>query len=282
MILKKFQQPFPIDTSLRHNLFIAGIFGGFVFIYNLLTDFIHRGFSFGEALRPALIVFVVLSTNFIVVPKLLPSQFTEERWTLGREVFWSLLQFIFIGAALFIYQVLVYGLPFTFGVFLKFVVGSFAVGTAPVLGIAMYEQNRLLKRHLQEAIQLNQQLNQSYQQRIPVNEILLSSENGKDVIECSTEELLFISSSDNYVEIYLYQNDQLEKKLLRSSLKRITETLATEKQFFRCHRAYLVNLSKIETINGNAQGYKLKLVHIPDPIPVARSQAKQLKQLINS
>ena len=54
-------------------------------------------------------------------------------------------------------------------------------------------------------------------------------------------------------------------------MKKATETVYPYAVFFRCHRAYIVNLDKIEQVEGNAQGYKLKLQGTEDLIPVSRN-----------
>ena len=282
-MFKKLSTPYPIDTSIRHNLGIIAVFSLFIFFFNALTDFAYEDQSFFGTLLPAIITFLILSFSFILMPRLFPKHFHEDRWTVGREIFWSLMQFVFIGAALFFYQVWLNAAPLTLKVFSQFITGSFAIGAAPAIGTVMYEQNRLLKRTLKEALALNQQLKakqvaQSTKEKL----LVLTSENEKERIQVDSDDLILISSSDNYVEIYYLLAGQLTKHLLRSSLKRIAEKLVPEAEFFQSHRAHIVNLNKLESVSGNAQGYKLQLAHIPTLIPVSRSQSKQLKLWLNT
>jgi DNA-binding LytR/AlgR family response regulator len=51
----------------------------------------------------------------------------------------------------------------------------------------------------------------------------------------------------------------------------VEEALAPYPQFFRCHRAYIVNLAAVEHVSGNAQGYKLHLKDVAELIPVSRN-----------
>ena len=81
--------------------------------------------------------------------------------------------------------------------------------------------------------------------------------------------LLFIESADNYSEVVFLQNGQPKKTLLRGSLSRFEEQ-AHHPDVVRCHRSFVVNLQRVESISGNAQGYKLQLQNYPSPIPVAR------------
>jgi DNA-binding LytR/AlgR family response regulator len=50
-----------------------------------------------------------------------------------------------------------------------------------------------------------------------------------------------------------------------------TEIVNPYSSFFRCHRAFIVNLDKIEQVEGNAQGYKIKLQGAENLIPVSRN-----------
>jgi DNA-binding LytR/AlgR family response regulator len=54
-------------------------------------------------------------------------------------------------------------------------------------------------------------------------------------------------------------------------MKKATETVAPYPVFFRCNRAYIVNLDKIEHGDGNAQGYKIKLQGTENLISVSRN-----------
>lgn len=282
-MLKKLLQPYPIDTSIRHNLVIASSFGLFIFLFNLITDTIYKDHSLLESLVPAIVTFLVLSFNFILIPRFFSSQFNEDKWTVGREIGWSLMQFICIGSVLFLYHVQAGDVSFSIKTYSIFIAVSFAIGTAPVIGIVMYEQNRLLKKNLKAALSLNQQLAHP----LPTNtnkhqEFVLLSDNEKEKVKFEQNQLILISSADNYVEVFLEEDGQVQKHILRSSLKRIANQLQHNNHFFRCHRAHLINIKHIESVTGNAQGYKVKLTKVEEVIPVSRSQTKTFKLRLNT
>jgi len=60
-------------------------------------------------------------------------------------------------------------------------------------------------------------------------------------------ELLFIESADNYATLVSIVNGKKKKELIRSSLKRIEGQL-NHPDLMRCHRAYIINLGKIKTV----------------------------------
>jgi len=74
----------------------------------------------------------------------------------------------------------------------------------------------------------------------PVQEkkIILKGENKLDVLQIHFSNLVCVSSSDNYVEIYYLENGMLQKKLLRNTLKNIQQD---EPRLLKVHRSYLIN-----------------------------------------
>jgi len=83
------------------------------------------------------------------------------------------------------------------------------------------------------------------------------------------DHFLFAQAEGNYCYIFYEDDHGLQKQLLRVSLKRI-EAQAGSQEIVRCHRCYVVNLNKVSSMKGNAQGYKLNMPHFDDAIPVSR------------
>ena len=59
--------------------------------------------------------------------------------------------------------------------------------------------------------------------------------------------------------------------ILRSTLKKAEETLRPFPCFFKSHRAYIINLDKVIHVQGNAQGYKIRLQELEELVPVSRN-----------
>ena len=62
-----------------------------------------------------------------------------------------------------------------------------------------------------------------------------------------------------YQDVFYVENEEDKVDLLRTSLVRLQPDLLALKGFFKCHRAYIINTEQIKMIDGNAQGYQLKL-----------------------
>ncbi|WP_373551475.1 LytR/AlgR family response regulator transcription factor [Haliscomenobacter sp.] len=82
------------------------------------------------------------------------------------------------------------------------------------------------------------------------------------------EQLLFLSTKDKFTCIHYLNKGQVEQKLLRGSLKHF-EAQLEDIPVQRCHLSYIVNLTHVRFIGGNAEGLKLYLRNVDDPIPVS-------------
>lgn len=90
---------------------------------------------------------------------------------------------------------------------------------------------------------------------------------------------LFIQSSDNYSNIVWQEDSQNKKTLIRSSMKRLEEQIPVS-FIIRCHRSFIVNLSRVYSVSGNANGYRLYLKNHAEPIPVTRRFGKRVLQVL--
>lgn len=72
-----------------------------------------------------------------------------------------------------------------------------------------------------------------------------------------------------------------EEYFVKMSISEFYDTLPKE-MFFRCHRSYIVNLTKIkEIIPWFNNTYNLRLKNVTKEIPVSRSNVKKFKHIMN-
>lgn len=85
------------------------------------------------------------------------------------------------------------------------------------------------------------------------------------------EDLLYLESTENYINICYLSNGKIAKYLLRDTMKRMEEKFSGT-DIIRCHRSYMVNFAKIKVIRKEKDGLKLDFGNpqIPD-IPVSRT-----------
>ena len=80
------------------------------------------------------------------------------------------------------------------------------------------------------------------------NYILITGDNKLDVFKLHTEELVAVSSADNYVEVNYLNNGKLQKKLLRNTLKAVQVDVPF---LLKVHRSHLINPSHFKAWNGS-------------------------------
>lgn len=284
-MFQKLSNPYPCETSTWKRLLQAIWFGAFVFLFL----WIFRPFGIDRAgqhlpiiaLGYGLCCTAVMSLLNVVLPQVFPGYFSEERWTLGRELSWSVANIAGIGMINALYSAAVGFGAFNLSHLIRFELYTLAVGVFPVgLGIVL-NQRRLQSRYERESKQITGWLNPSGaspDETTPEsNRLVLHAENGKDQLELGRDTLLYLKAADNYVEIYFLDRGSVQRHLLRNSLKNIVHAIRQYTEFHRCHKSYLVNLNKVSAVSGNAQGLRLHLEGGPAKIPVSRAQHNEIR-----
>jgi hypothetical protein len=214
--------------------------------------------------------FPLMLANWLV-PKLLPSIYDEERWTIGKHILQTLVVMFCITCFNQLALSLVNLLRPSFWVMYAYVT---MIGFFPItLGLLVAERRRL-KRNMAHAQTANQQLDKLHQPQ-PVTEmpevVSLSSENGKEQLNLLPNQLIYIESMGNYVEVHWLNMMFPQKTVLRNTLKDLEAALQQHPQFLRCHRAFIINLKAVSRTEGNARGYQLTISGSEREIPVSRS-----------
>ena len=105
------------------------------------------------------------------------------------------------------------------------------------------------------------------------------AENKRESFSVAFCDLLFIEKRDNYAVIVFLKNNQVERKLIRTSLKEI-ESRYIKKPLTRCHSSFIVNIAKVIDYKGNSKGLKLAILDYDQPVPVsARYYNKMISEL---
>ncbi|RFS15469.1 LytTR family DNA-binding domain-containing protein [Emticicia sp. C21] len=282
-MFKILQQPYPfphksVGVSLRKSLVEgAGVALFFVVFQPFgLNDWQHPHklwvlIGFGG------IVSICTLFNRSVLPLLLPKFFNEQTWVIWKEIADILFLLALITCANMFYSKFFFQyIPLTlFGFVAMFFIVAL-VGFVPISFGVMSNYIYQLKKYNQTiVVQSNETTKQEEKVATPIK---LIAENEKDSLELSSDDLLFIESSDNYSTVFYQKGNILQKELLRSSLTRLESQINLPK-IVRCHRSYIVNLTKVEKVTGNAQGYKLHLKSLDFTVPVARKYSGIVEQM---
>ena len=114
--------------------------------------------------------------------------------------------------------------------------------------------------------------------------------NGKNMLEIPLGNLYYITSANNYIEVFYQKEDSTQQNisesftptrlLLRNTLKIVEEQNIHIPELYRCHKAYIVNKQKVVKVKGNAKGHALVLKDIDLEIPVSRNKNAEIEHLL--
>lgn len=281
-LLQWLNKPHPLISKTTPRLLFSFGIGLFVYIFlNIFNPFDFNSFTKEENLYFKIlytsISIIVILTNFFILPLIFSHFFNAKTWKIYKEIFVNL-------EVYFIIAVLIWMLSdyssfynkksnFDFLFFLKsvFYVGIIPSGFYIIIELLLYKSK---KTAIQE--NLPNKINNE------IDLIKIIGENKKEAFELPLNDLIYINSEKNYSSIFYLQNGKIKEKLMRISLHKIENQLTDFNAVFRCHKSYIINTNKIEKIEGNAHGYKLRLKDLKNKkIPVSRKISKKTLQNLN-
>lgn len=114
--------------------------------------------------------------------------------------------------------------------------------------------------------------------------ITLFDNNGVMKLSVNLSNLYYIESDDNYIKVwYEDSGGDLKQYMLRCRLKTVEESFSEENELVRCHRKYMVNMTKVKILRKEKEGYCLQLeLDSVDQIPVSKTYEERVLALFNS
>lgn len=165
--------------------------------------------------------------------------------------------------------------------------------------IGLYWRNVYWKRHYAKQLEEAQMLNGVLMERARQVEIsgkalvtddTSSAKEEHITLEGSTKEnvsllpsdFLFAESEGNYVSVHYLDNTAAKQTMLRTSMKNVVATLCANSEIMQCHRAYIVNLRHVESVEGRSSGIGLKIRNCGTIVPVSKSYVNDVKERIKN
>jgi hypothetical protein len=220
-----------------------------------------------------LVAIVVNLVDFGIAKKLFKNYFAENHWTVWKEILRNIAGFVLAGFFCVVYGYFAGLMPFSLMQIAYMVAVCFLVGAFPATILILLNYAYLTNKYSKPLVVATQTIVATPGETI----VTITAENEKDTLNISVDNLLYIAASDNYCTVVYTENKKLHKTLLRSSLSRLEGQL-NYSRIVRCHRSYLVNLDKITSVSGNAQGYKLYVDAAAESVPVSRSYSAVIKE----
>jgi hypothetical protein len=288
------KRSYPLLGDSKESLRIAAYIAVFVFVF--LSLFQPFGLSDDKPKLKFLLIsgyaavtFLVLIVNLLCVTRLLKNVFIEEKWTVLKEIVWNLWIVFSVGLGIYVFICLfdiIFGFfRLGFMTFLLFQLMTFVIALFPITAVAVLKEYRLLRRNVEAAgrvsavLQDSQSHEDEHDHTGDTQKVTLVSDGGTKKHVFDKHSVLYISAEGNYVNV-VCKHFEIESVMIRSSLKNIEEQLKGYSFFFRCHRAFIVNIRKIKEANGNAQGIRLTLEGVDQQITVSRSYYKDFKRIM--
>lgn len=280
---QQLREPYPLLTlseALQRDVFIAVFLALFLVIFTPFglhiywPDRVHYILGFGA------VSLITMALTDILGYSLVKVVFQETSWTVKHQLFWGLWHLLILGFTNLLFAVAIGGLPFSWDGFGEMEAQVLLSAILPLTVYILLRQNYLLRINQKNASRVSHAL----QSMAGPSEKLLvfKADSDRGQFQVNANHLLYMSSEDNYVQ-FVWENDKdIRKTLLRSTLGRVEEVLVTHPDFFRCHRAFIVNLKKLKSVEGNSQGYRLVLSQVEETLPVARSRSAALRQVVQS
>lgn len=206
----------------------------------------------------------------IIFSRIVAEPNIEEHWKVKHEIILISIGLLFVGIGAFLIRDIIYDNPnnWSFQYFFEEIRNTFMVGILFVSIIVPLNFTILNSRHIKTAHLLNKN-HDSFEPII--NETIELQTNLKgDGFAFDVNNFLFAKAEGNYVEFYL-KDEQVNRIVKRITMKDLEVALNTYPNIFKTHRSFIVNLTQINRVSGNAQGYKLYLNDVDTIVPVSRN-----------
>ncbi len=98
-----------------------------------------------------------------------------------------------------------------------------------------------------------------------------------------SDNLYYIESDDNYIKVwYTDSSAEIKQYMLRCPLKTVEESFAGS-ELVRCHRKFIVNITKVRILKSGKEGYKIDIgLDGVDFIPISKTYEQNVLARFNS
>jgi len=261
------------------------VYGGFVFSFLFLWVFEPFGlYNLTETANKIFVIglYVIIGLVLMVIQFFILQNYLIKRNTVLITILWIALSIFIQGTSASILNSYLFNDGhFYLKWFLYFQGVVLSISIIPISTFVLIHYSLTLKKRLKIATKLNESLKQK--DNLEYNNkqnIIINSENKNEGFSINLDSFLFIRSVDNYIEVNILKNGNTEQKLIRYSLLKVEKDNKNLFELLRCHKSFIINKRKIESVTGNAAGFKLKLFESEILIPVSRKWNKEIKNIV--
>ena len=110
--------------------------------------------------------------------------------------------------------------------------------------------------------------------------VILHTDNTAPDFSIIPSSIIYVESVGNYSNVYYIDNEQISSRTLRSTIKQLKEELRDYSFIVQCHRAFLVNLMYVESLEGANNRFFINLFSLDKKIPLSRPNRAAIKEAI--
>ena len=220
------------------------------------------------------ITLVLMSIARLIIPSIFTLAFSEERWNIKKEIIINLLFVIFNSVAFSFFARYVGKVPISFLTVILIVIISI-VAASVIVTINRIYMLKLQVEELKSAVL--EKLGKLPQKNARIE---FDSVNKNEYFRLLADQLVLIKSASNYIEIYYKEENKLQKKLIRNTLKSTEQLLSKHPEIIRCHRSFMVNKNFIKNLKSGSDGLVLELFDFPNEVHVSRQYAVNVKKAL--
>jgi hypothetical protein len=283
--------PYPFYySSFKSIAGMAAIFTIAVFLFNYIIEpfsynYDEHRFSFLViSLFNGLLVGIVLMAFLLLLRISIPNSFRDKAWTIGKEILLWISLLLLIGIANFFLRELIYDNPnnFSFKYLVTEIVNTFIIGSLFATVAVMANYIHLLRSSTEKALKWNELIENSRHLDTVESQITITGPSQQDAIVFQSSNFLFAKSDGNYVELTIQnENGAIQRRIIRNTLSNVEEQFQGYNAILKVHRSFIVNLQHIQSVKGNAQGYKLTLNGTKTRVPVSRANISALDKALH-
>lgn len=281
-IVNYISQPFPKAENKWKVIILISLFVSlFLIVFQPFGITLIKGSSKNIFLSGyGIITFITLIFNLIIIEKLFSRFFDERNWTIWKEFIWLFWVIFSIGLGNAFYTAIIFehSKP-TIEIIINFQFVTIVVALIPITILIISKQKYLLNKHINSSKNVNKNLDLGKNIVEQSMSVRIFADNNKDFIEFDINDLYYIESSGNYIEIHLSKDDNIIRKTYRSTLKKALGFFKDTPEVIQCHRAFIVNTNKIISTKGNSQGLRLSLKNCENEIPVSRNYVHSIREI---
>ncbi len=257
---------YPFDPSIRNHVLLALGLGIWIFIFLYFTEPLDVNELSNKEKLTYLPVYGLFGSICYLLTLPLQGRLiekTEPLWVLKKELLFLgvFIVITFIAMRSFYLFVIMDGIPnpytlsyYTFHIFFPAFLTLFPVVIIGRWGLGKYKEKQYKE-----------------------NKIEIKGAGNYENLRITWSSLLFIQSSDNYIEVTYFEKDDVRKSLIRAKLTEVEKSIP---QLLRTHRSFLINPEHFRKWK-NHKGRMLIEIANEIEIPVSKTFQDSVKKQLN-